>query len=218
MTEQREARIREVAARRQFDLTIVLENVHDPHNISAVLRSCDAIGLREVYVLYSEPGLHDQRRLRLGKKTSGGASKWVEIHFFTDTDACFREVRQKYDRIWATHLAKDARSLYEADFTSGTTALVFGNEHDGVGDRALSFCNGNLVIPTLGMVESLNISVACAVTLFEAMRQKRVAGHYGDRNPASADQIAALTDHYLEQAEERPPKYVYPKGGSHKRG
>jgi len=211
MTEKREAKIREVAARRQFDLTVVLENVHDPHNISAVLRSCDAIGLREIYVLYSEPGLHDQRRLKLGKKTSGGASKWVQIHFFTEVGPCFREVQKKYDRIWATHLAQDALSLYEADFTSGSTALVFGNEHEGVGEEALSFCTGNIVVPTLGMVESLNISVACAVTLFEAMRQKQEAGHYGKDNPANPQELADLTRQYLELAEDRPPKYVYPK-------
>ncbi len=213
MTEQREARIRAIAAKRQFDLTVVLENVHDPHNISAVLRSCDAIGLTEIYVLYSEEGLHDKRRLKLGKKTSGGASKWVQIHFFTETKACFETVREKYSRIWATHLGTEATPLYDMDFTAGNTALVFGNEHEGVGEEVLTYCTGNLVIPILGMAGSLNISVACAVTLFEAMRQKQLAGHYDEQNPASSEHLQALTEKYLELAEERPPKYVYPKTG-----
>jgi tRNA (guanosine-2'-O-)-methyltransferase len=196
MEARREARIREVALRRQHDLAVVLENVHDPHNISAVLRSCDAVGVREIFVLFTDERLQDQKKLKLGKKTSGGAVKWVNVHYFTEPDACFERLRPAYTHILATHLESDAQSIYQTDLAR-PTALVFGNEHDGLSREALSYCTGNIRIPQMGMVRSLNISVACAVTLFEALRQRDTLGFYGDRNPASPEQHQALIREYL---------------------
>jgi len=196
MEARRETRIREVALRRQHDLTVVLENVHDPHNISAVLRSCDAVGVREIFVLYTDERLQDQKKLKLGKKTSGGAVKWVNVHYFDDLRDCFDRVCAGYDQVLATHLDAEARSIYQSDL-SRSTALVFGNEHDGLSAEALSFCTGNILIPQMGMARSLNISVACAVTLFEALRQRESKGYYGPHNPASAEQKQALLIEYL---------------------
>lgn len=196
MEARREARIREVALRRQHDLTVVLENVHDPHNISAVLRSCDAVGVREIFVLLTDERLQDQKKLKLGKKTSGGAVKWVDVHHFNEPAACFEFLRPTYTHILATHLESDASSIYQTDLAR-PTALVFGNEHDGLSTEALSYCTGNIRIPQMGMVRSLNISVACAVTLFEALRQRDALGFYGDQNPASEEQRQSLTRAYL---------------------
>src|ERR1044071_3275422 len=83
----------------------------------------------------------------------------------------------KYTRILTTHLSSDARSLHDIDFT-GSIALVFGNEHDGVSEEIRAMADGNFIIPQVGIIKSLNISVACAVTLYEAFRQKTLAGHY----------------------------------------
>ena len=162
-----------VLQKRQPGLTVVLENVFDPHNISAVLRTCDAVGVAEVYVLTTRMAPHKF----LGAKSSSSANKWVQVHSFTDADACFAAVRARYGRIFTTQLSADAVPLYEMNLVD-PVALVFGNEHSGVSEDVLPYADGNFVIPQVGIIQSLNISVACAVTLYEAFRQKSAAGHY----------------------------------------
>lgn len=176
MTPERRARLMSVLNKRQNDLTVVLENVFDPHNISAVMRTCDAVGIQEIYVLNTRIPRHK----KWGAKSSSSAAKWLTIHQFTDAQACFDALRQKYQRILTTHLSSDAVNLYDIDFT-GPIALVFGNEHSGVSDEIRAMADGNFIIPQVGIIRSLNISVACAVTLYEAHRQKRLAGHYDQR-------------------------------------
>ncbi len=173
MTPRRTERIESVLSKRQPDLTVVLENVFDPHNISAVMRTCDAVGIQEIYVLNTKIPRHK----KWGARSSSSAAKWLTIHQFEDAEQCFRVLRSKYNRILTTHLSSDAVSLYEIDFTE-RIALVFGNEHAGVSEEIRLLSDGNFIIPQVGMIQSLNISVACAVTVYEAMRQKSVAGHY----------------------------------------
>ena len=199
MRPERLFRIRQVVKQRQRGITVVLENVHDPFNISAVLRSCDSVGIAEIYVLYTDPRLQGLRKLKLGTKTSGGAVKWVQVHVHYDLDECFSLVRQRYGRILATVLGERSISLYEMDF-SKPTALLFGNEHKGVSPEAFSASDGSLYIPQMGMAKSLNISVACAVTLYEAMRQRMSKGFYGSKNPAPESYRQKLLDRYLDQA------------------
>lgn len=173
MTPQRQQRIRSVLSHRQNDLTVVLENVFDPHNISAVMRSCDAVGIQEIYVLNTKIPRHK----KWGSRSSSSAAKWLTVHQYEDLPACMAALRQRYQRILTTHLSSDAVSLYSLDFT-GSLALVFGNEHAGVSDELRAMADGNFIIPQVGMIQSLNISVACAVTLYEAFRQKTAAGQY----------------------------------------
>jgi tRNA (guanosine-2'-O-)-methyltransferase len=177
MTPEREERILHVLNRRQHTLTVVLENVFDPHNISAVMRTCDAVGIQEVYVLNT----HIPPHRKWGAKSSSSAANWLTIHQFTDAGQCFAELRKNYDRILTTHLSGDACSLYDIDLT-GRIALVFGNEHSGVSEEIRTLSDGNFIIPQMGMIRSLNISVACAVSLYEAFRQKTAAGHYSSRS------------------------------------
>jgi tRNA (guanosine-2'-O-)-methyltransferase len=177
MTPEREERIHHVLDRRQGNLTVVLENVFDPHNISAVMRTCDAVGVQEIYVLNTRIPPHK----KWGAKSSSSAAAWLTIRQFTDAAACFAELRKKYNRILATHLSSDAVSLYDIDLTE-KIALVFGNEHNGVNEDILALCDGNFIIPQVGIIKSLNISVACAVSLYEAFRQKTAAGHYAQRS------------------------------------
>jgi tRNA (guanosine-2'-O-)-methyltransferase len=176
MTPERRARLLSVLNKRQNDLTVVLENVFDPHNISAVMRTCDAVGIQEVYVLNTKIPRHK----KWGAKSSSSAAKWLTTHQFTDANACFEALRAKYSRILTTHLSSDAVNLYDIDFTN-SIALVFGNEHSGVSDDIRAMADGNFIIPQVGIIRSLNISVACAVTLYEAHRQKKLAGHYDQR-------------------------------------
>ncbi|MBL7999095.1 MAG: RNA methyltransferase [Candidatus Kapabacteria bacterium] len=172
-TPERVAKLRELAAKRQDSMTIVLENVHDPHNVSAVLRSCDATGVLNVHCVYTG----HQKFPDLGRKSSASAWKWVNLIKHRSIEECYSALRQTGKRIYTTHLDSDATELYAVDFTQ-PTAIVFGNEHHGVSDEARTFADGNMRIPQLGIVQSLNISVACAVTLFEAMRQRLHAGMY----------------------------------------
>ncbi len=208
MTPERTAKFRQVAARRQPDLTVILENVHDPHNISAVLRSCDSVGIREIFVLYTDPGL-DEDRLELGKRSSAGARKWVDVHFYTDAGACFERVRRHYSRILSTHLDEEAVSLYDLDLTA-PVALLFGNERDGVSEEALAYSDGNFTIPQVGMSASLNISVACAVTLYEAFRQRWRQGRYTDQLPMNAAQREAQLQDYLRRDDRKHTRRIDP--------
>ena len=177
MTPERSDRLLQVLNKRQNNLAVVLENVFDPHNISAVMRSCDAVGIQDIYILNTKIPRHK----KWGAKSSSSASKWLTINEYSDAEACFSVLRDRYDRIMATHLSSDAVSLYAVDFTQ-SIALVFGNEHSGVSDEIRALCDGNFIIPQTGIIKSLNISVACAVSIYEAYRQKLIAGHYEHSN------------------------------------
>jgi len=188
MTPERKKRLQDVMNKRQPDLTVVMENVFDPHNISAVMRTCDAVGIQEIFILNTQIPTHR----RWGKKSSSSASKWLTIHQFTDIEACFALLRKRYDKIYTTKLSDRARPLYEIDLTE-KVALVFGNEKDGVSEEASAAADGNFIIPQTGIIRSLNISVACAVTLYEAFRQKSLAGHYDHPRLTSDMQQDILT-------------------------
>lgn len=173
MTPERTNRLESVLNKRQPDLTVVLENVFDPHNISAVMRTCDAVGIQDIYILNHKIAPHR----KFGARSSSSAAKWLSIHQFTDAGECFDALRKKYTKIYTTHLSSDAVSLHELNLTE-PVALVFGNEHSGVTEEIIAMADGNFIIPQVGIIKSLNISVACAVTLYEAFRQKTNAGHY----------------------------------------
>ena len=182
MTNERREKLKAVLCKRQNDLTIVLENVFDPHNISAVMRSCDAVGVQEIFVLTTKIPRHK----KWGERSSSSASKWLTVRQFDNAEECFAVVRKKYASILTTHLSGDAVSLYRLDLTKNT-ALVFGNEHEGVSDEIRAMADGDFLIPQVGMIQSLNISVACAVTLYEAFRQKQFAGHYAKQKLPTAE-------------------------------
>jgi tRNA (guanosine-2'-O-)-methyltransferase len=173
MTPEREERLTGVLNKRQKGLTVILENVFDPHNVSAVLRTCDAVGIQEVFVLNTKIPRHK----KWGFKSSSSATKWLTIHQFTNADECFKNVRNNYSTILATHLSTDAVNMHHINFTQ-SIALIFGNEHSGVTEETLAKADGNFIIPQVGIIKSLNISVACAVTVYEAMRQRSAAGMY----------------------------------------
>jgi len=168
----------QVANKRQSDWTVILENVSDWHNIGAVMRTCDAVGIGDMYVVYSDLDYRPDK-IGLGKRTTAGSRKWFQVHYFEDLEACFELVRQQYGRIFTTYLedGQTSRSVYELDLVQ-PGAYLFGNESDGVSEQAARMSDENFIIPQQGMVGSLNISVACAVTLFEGMRQRLEAGRY----------------------------------------
>ncbi len=189
ITPERRAKIVGVLEKRQPTITVVFENVHDPHNISAVIRSCDAVGVVEAHGIYYGRTVFPD----LGEKSSASARKWVDVHLHQTVDECYAALRCKGFAIYTTHMSSDAVALHDLDLTQ-PVALVFGNEHHGVSDEARVKADGNFLIPQMGMIQSLNISVACAVTLFEAMRQRTVAGFYNSSQLAGQDLVQKIED------------------------
>lgn len=173
MTPARYNRLTHVLNNRQPDLTVVLENVFDPHNVSAVLRTCDAIGIQEIYILNDRIPPHK----KWGYRSSSTAAEWLDIYQFTDAETCFNEVRKKHKKIFTSHLTETSNDLYSMPLND-SVALVFGNETFGVSDHVRKFSDGDFIIPQVGIIKSLNISVACAVTLYEAFRQRKEKGYY----------------------------------------
>jgi len=176
MTESRREKLEFALNRRQPDLTVLLENVFDPHNISAIMRTADAVGIAEIYVLNTvEPPKN-----YWAYRSARSAEKWVGVKEYTDFDQCLSDIKQTYHRLLGTYVSNVSGSIFEQDFTK-PSAIVFGNEKYGLSKKMLSVCDDLFQIPQMGMVVSLNISVACAVCLYEALRQRTIAAMYAER-------------------------------------
>lgn len=192
MTDQRRARIEHVLQRRQKDLTLVLANIHDPHNVSAIYRSCDAFGVASVHLYYTTSAFP-----ALSKKTSASARKWVETMRHDDKESLMSTLKASGHQILATSCTPDAKPLGEYDFTR-PTAIIMGNEHAGVPEELLSLVDGEVYIPMHGMIQSFNVSVAAALMLSEASRQRAVAGMYDRMGWTDAEYQERLAD-WLER-------------------
>lgn len=190
MTPERREKLERVLHNRQVDLTIVFENVQDPHNISAVLRTCESVGIQDIYILNHTIPLHPKFGKEMGTRSSSSAWKWLSIHYFDNVADCVNDLKEKGFKLLVTHLSSEAIDLYDVNFTE-KIALVFGNERKGVSDQMLAICDSNFIIPQVGIIQSLNISVACAVSLYEAFRQKKLAGHY-HRKPFTNERLQQL--------------------------
>ena len=182
MTTERFARLDEVLAQRQPDLTVFAENLHKPRNFSAMVRSCDAVGINEMHVL---PGEDD---LRTHWKTSQGAEKWMHIRIHDSQAEACKYLKSNDFNLVAAHLSDEAIDYREIDYTK-PTALVLGTELFGISDTTLSFVDQQINIPMMGVTQSLNVSVACAVVLYEAQRQRQAAGMY-DQCRLDQEQLA----------------------------
>lgn len=173
-TARRLQRIRRVLFRRQPDLTVLMERVNKPHNFSAILRSCDAVGVLEAHAVVPDGSLD------LHRATSGGSARWMEVHQHEDAEAALARLRDRGFQLVAAHPAPDAVDYREVDYT-GPTAIVVGAELYGIGEASLAAADRTVVIPMMGMARSLNVSVATALLLFEAFRQRDEKGMYERR-------------------------------------
>ena len=174
MTPERVARLDAVLAMRQPDLTVFAENLHKPKNFSAMVRNCDAVGINEMHVLTSG------ETLRKHWRTSQGAEKWMQIKIHERTgDAC-AHLKSNGFKLIAAHLSETAVDYKNIDYTQ-PVAIVLGTELFGVSDTTLSFVDQQISIPMMGVSQSLNVSVACAIVLYEAQRQRQAAGMYDHR-------------------------------------
>ena len=169
-TPEREDRIRQVLARRQQDLTLVMDNIWDPHNVSAILRSCDAFGVLRVHLYYTTEPWPD-----LGKKSSASAKKWVERVRHADPGELIAGLRSQGFQLLRTGFSPKARPPWEYDLAR-PTAVILGNEHRGVSPELCALVSEEVFIPMQGMVQSFNVSVAAGLILYEAAGQRRVRG------------------------------------------
>ncbi len=191
-TPRREEKIRRVLGMRQSDLTLILANIHDPHNVSAIYRSCDAFGVPRVHLYYTDTAFP-----RLGEKSSASARKWVETARHADAESLFSAMKAQNMRVYATSCSAAAKPVYELDLLA-PTAFLLGNEHRGVDPALAERCDGEVYIPMYGMIQSFNVSVAAAILLAEASRVRREAGRY-ERPTYAEDELAALTDAWLKK-------------------
>lgn len=171
MRPERFHRLRDVLTRRQPDLTVLMERVHKSHNFSAILRNCDAVGVLEAHAVPSGDGLP------IHHGTSAGTKKWVRVRLHEDVGQAIEALHERGFIVLAAHPSPDAVDYRDVDLTR-PTALMVGAELPGVSDRALALADTHVVVPMVGMVHSLNVSVATALLLYEAMRQREAAGMY----------------------------------------
>ncbi|MCK4377721.1 MAG: tRNA (guanosine(18)-2'-O)-methyltransferase TrmH [Deltaproteobacteria bacterium] len=171
MNSHRYQRLSEVLSRRQPDLTVVMDNVHKPHNLAAITRTCDAAGILEAHAISSNSSI------RLSQKAAGGCKKWITIKTHRTIQDAYAHLRQHGFQIYAAHFDQQARDFRQIDYTR-PTAIVVGAELDGISPEAVDRSDGTIIIPMVGLVQSLNVSVATALILFEAQRQRQEAGLY----------------------------------------
>jgi tRNA (guanosine-2'-O-)-methyltransferase len=191
-TEKRTNKITSVASTRQFSLRVVLENIHDPHNVSAIFRTCDAVGIPKVSLVYTEESFP-----KIGKKSSASAFKWVDKEKFKSIDECYSKLREQGFVIYASALMDNSKNLYDLDLTK-KCAIVLGNEHRGVSTEAAKKADEVFLIPMFGMVQSLNVSVAGAVTLYEALRQRQRKIMY-ELNEMNEPEINELLEKWIKK-------------------
>ena len=164
MTPERFHRLRTALARRQPDLTVLMDRVHKSHNFSAILRSCDAVGVLEAHVVATEDAV------AIHHATSAGTKKWIAVRRHPSVEEAIGHLRGRGFAVLAAHLSADAVDYRDVDYTR-PTALTLGAELRGVSPEALALADTHITIPMVGLVHSLNVSVAAGLVLFEAHRQ-----------------------------------------------
>lgn len=190
-SDRRINKITSVISSRQPTLKVVLENIHDPHNVSAVFRTCDAVGVPSVALIYTY-----EKFPKIGRKTSASAFKWVNKEKYQSVKDCYSELRKNGFKIYASAITNESKNLYDLDLTE-KSAIVLGNEHRGVSAEAAELADEKFLIPMYGMVQSLNVSVAAAVILYEAQRQRRLKGMY-DKQQYSKQEAENLLKDWVE--------------------
>lgn len=166
MTPQRYQKLKQTLLRRQADLTIVMENVHKPHNLAAIARTSDAVGISEIHAITHFDSI------QLSQGIASGSAKWVNVRIHKDINAVCEELRKNKFQILSAHFSAEALDFRQVDYTI-PTAIIFGQELEGITMEAVRLADKNIIIPMHGMVQSLNVSVATAVILYEAQRQRQ---------------------------------------------
>lgn len=189
-TEERINKVENLLSRRQPDLRVVLEEVKNIHNASAVVRTCDAAG-----ILYLEIISSTMEPFPVNDSISTGAEKWLQFNYHSSTQDCLTQLKEKGLHIVATYLGPPALPYTEIDYTK-PTAIVFGNESEGISEKARKYSDYLIKIPMVGMVQSLNLSVSTGIILYEAMRQREKKGFF-NKNRLPSSEFEALKNKFL---------------------
>lgn len=185
LTPERQSRIRSTVERRTCDVVPVLENIYDRGNVSAVLRSAEALGYQCAHVIETS------ERFKSANRVTQGADKWLDVRRWTSTAACASELKRQGFQIVATHLDSRAMPISEIDFAR-PTAIVFGNEKDGISAEMIATCDHTIIIPMQGFVQSFNISVAAAISLYHIHRERlRLLGRHGSLSDTEKEILRA---------------------------
>ena len=171
MTPKRHQRIMQMLDQRQPDLTVCMEGVHKTHNLAAVVRTCDAIGVSDVHAVWKN------EEMQVLGGSAAGSQNWIDVHNYSKTEDAIAELKKQNMQVLVTNLSATAVDFREIDYTK-PTAIILGQEKFGASAKALEMADQDIVIPMVGMVQSLNVSVACSVVLYEAQRQRQLAGMY----------------------------------------
>lgn len=172
MSPERFDRITNMLQHRQADLTVCLEMVHKSNNLAAIVRTADAVGIHQVHTIWPE------QKMRISGHTATGSQKWVHIQAHTSTDEAIHQLRAQNMQIVVTHLSDTSVDYRAIDYTK-PTAILMGQEKHGITQEALAQADHQVIIPMVGMVQSLNVSVATALILYEAQQQRQKANMYG---------------------------------------
>lgn len=171
-TKEREGKVRRVLALRQPDLRVVLEDITNIHNASAIIRTCDAAG-----VLYIEVVSSNKEPFPVNEAISTRAEKWVEIRCHSSIEECLVELKKEGFKIVSTCISEESLPFTSLNYTQ-PIAIVFGNESEGVSPAALELADYRIKIPMFGMVQSLNLSVSAGIILYEALKQRWEKGFF----------------------------------------
>lgn len=173
VTERRQRKIKNVLNFRQPDLRVIIERIENQHNASAILRTCDAVGVIDVDII-----LPKSNSFPISPSVTTGAEKWLRLNYYNSTEECFEKLKREGFRIACTYSGRHSLKPWEMDFCQ-KIAIVFGNEREGVSETALSLSDFKIWIPMLGMVKSLNVSVSAGMILYEALKQRCFKKEYG---------------------------------------
>ncbi|WP_194438227.1 tRNA (guanosine(18)-2'-O)-methyltransferase TrmH [Vibrio fluminensis] len=185
MNLERYQRIQQVLKARQTDLTVCMEEVHKPNNVSAVVRTADATGLHKVHAIWPD-------RMRTLTHTSAGARNWVEVDNHRTIEEAVAEFKAQGMQVLVTNLSDTAVDFRQIDYTK-PTAIILGSEKVGASEQAKKLADQDIIIPMMGMVQSLNVSVASAIILYEAQRQRQEAGMYDNEQSALPEEVIHRT-------------------------
>jgi len=182
MSPERYARITQMLNHRQPELTVCMEQVHKPHNLAAIVRTADAVGVSDVHATWFD------KAMRVSGKSATGSQNWVTVHSHDSISDAIKAMRQQGMQIIATNLSDTAIDFREVDYTK-PTAILLGQEKTGITEEALALADQDVIIPMVGMCQSLNVSVASALILYEAQRQRELANMYDGQCRLSDEEV-----------------------------
>jgi len=196
-TDQRVNKLKRVAEARQAGLTVVIEDVFDPHNLGAISRSCDAFGIQQINVIFETHPEFDPKEV--GKNSSTATNKWLDYRIHQGTEKALHRLKDEGWQLVAAALDPAAESIFEADLCAPRIALLFGNEKTGLSSTALKLADRKVMIPMRGIAQSMNVSVSAALCIYEVTRQRM------ERCPQllsmAPEQVAQTLDYFLDMHE-----------------